>query len=307
VARDQGGARLILSATDYSQVRWDAAVDWVELTIHLPRPSQPQHVQARMPAEWGRPYVLAHSEHPSRTATVFSFRVQDPGGPAAVMAGLRRLVPDGEPALTEHQVSITAVEIALDGYRANSDRAALEDLAFDLFNRQALLPRSLAGARLCPPADAGSKASMVATPMPIRRALQNGWTINDGTRGDEFERRWYVKDRDSRLGQQYGPLPVEQHRVRAEVTLRGAHLPFATITEWKAFRFQTLRHPYFAWRLAAEDLQHLPGLPRRLGRLEGSERTGERRKTLRNTKPDAELHRHAKNALERLTRQQRRG
>lgn len=300
---------MIGHARPYADFTFEAAVDWVEVTIELPRPTQPRHLRGRMPVEWGRPYVHAHTEHPSGAATVFSFRVQDPAGPAAVMAGLRRLLRPGE-HLDACQVSISGIEVALDAYHVAGDDQALQRLACDLFTRQGLMPRSDIGPRVCPPGDAGSTAAAAATPLIISRGLENGWTINHGQRGGEFERRWYVKRHDSLPSQPYRPLPAVQHRARSEVTLRGARLPFTTLAEWGAFRFETLRHPYFAWRLPTGDLRQLPpsmGLRRRLGRVEGAERSGERRKTLRNTVPDAELHRHAKNALERLTRRQRRG
>jgi hypothetical protein len=303
-------------ALNYSAFRFDAVIDWIEVKVVLPRPSQFRHVRDLL-AQWGRPHVRAYPDR--ETTNTFSFRVQDPPGPAWLLRGLQCLCMPGDPPITEHQVTILAVEIALDARSVNQDDEALTGMAMRLFYRQALHAPSALGPRICPPRESGEAAGPPRHAKDVRHALELGWSIRDGERGAEFEQGWYVKRADSKPGKPYVPLAHRQHRARAEVTLRGPALPFTTLAEWRAFRFESLRDPFFAWRVPHNNSTEtgLFGTGRRLGLLDTAHRPAgrraagfparivdPRRKTRPGTSPDHQLHQQVKNALERLTRAQ---
>lgn len=291
----------------YAAFRFEAVVDWVEVRVTLPEPSQPRHVRARMPAHWGLPYVKAETDDPSYTTRVFTFKVQDPNGPSQFMNDVQALVKPGQSPLTESEVEIVGIEIAFDAYSIDHDRAALVDMTEAMLWRQTLWASH---PRITSPL--GSNG--VATTAKARRGIEEGWTHNAGDADGELAQRWYLKSYDTQPGEPFIALPIAEHRARSEVTLRGVRRPFTTMAGWRECQFETLRTPYFSWRVgenAAGLVDTMPEWVRAfpsLGLIDGSERRRkDRRKTRSGTRPDSTLQQAAKNALERLTRQQRRG
>lgn len=294
-------------SVDYADFKFEAFVDWIEVLVKLPALSQPQHVRGRMPSHWHLPYVSAETDDPSRTAAGFTFRVQNPTGPVAFLRDAQSIVQSGQPPLAEHDIEIKAIEVSFDAYSTGQDQAALVQMTEAMIWTQTLMASV---PRICPTFDRPG----ISSKKNIRRALQSGWSINAGDVGSAFAQRWYVKSKDSLGGDSHAPLPTVEHRARAEVTLRGSRLPFTTLADWRQFRFETLRTPYFSWRLPRESARTMHTLPpwleqfKSLGRVEGSARgRKDRRKTKPGTMPNSVLQQKAKNALERLTRLQRRG
>jgi hypothetical protein len=309
-----------------SSFRFVSAVDWMEFRVTIANPSQPHHLRNRMPANWGRPYVTAETDDPSGTARTFTFRVQDPRGAEQFMHDVQSLSRPGDRPIVPADVQITAAEITLDGYHV--DRDALTSLAEHLLwnhSTWASYPRITADpGRVVVRTETGKHVVKtlpgffgLASASKAHWALDEGATLNlghqPGERPDacDFAQRIYVKTHDSGNGESYRKLPAAQHRARYEVTLRGKHLPFTTIDQWRLFRFETLQREFFNWRRwkgaplppAAAWLAQFPHLGRMSHRLEQA-RVGRRRGNRRGTEPDSELNRCARNALRRLTREQ---
>lgn len=315
---------------DLGAFRFSAVIDWIEVRVTLAGLSQPRHVRARMPVRWGLPYTTAETEDPSRTARSFTFRLQDPAGPAQFMTDVQAIARPGDPPITCDDVQIIAMEIAFDGYHRRHDRAALNTLAERLLWTQSVwasYPRITADpAKIVVTTETGRHEVKtrpdffgIATVSKARWALAEGFTLNLGHQpgedreGGDLTQRTYVKMSDSLDGESYRGLPHDKHRARYEATLRGSCLPFATVGQWQRFRFESLARQFFTWRKwrgapvppPAAWLAHFPHLGRMAHQLDRA-RVAQRRGTRPGTEPDAELNRHALNALRRLTRDQMR-
>lgn len=308
-----------------------AAVDWIEIKITLSRPSQPQHVRARMPARWGLPYVKALTDDPSRTATEFKFRVQDPLGPDQLMREAQALALPGDPAIGEADVTVTGLEVAVDAYPPDGDPQALALAALHLLRHHAQPPAG--PPRITEPYYFGADALLAAasqtgvelsdkpgwfrvphSPADALQALQLGLTINVGDQGDNYRARHYVKRHDTRHdtqdGEAYAPLLPGEHRARFEVTLQGAELPFTTIGAWRGFRFETLAQRFALVRATPADGLQLALQDRalQLGRPDSpGKRTGHRRLSAPRTERDTVTNEAIRVALRALTRAQKTG
>lgn len=220
------------------------------------------------------------------------------------------------------------MEVALDGYHKRHDRAELNALSERLLWSQSVwasYPRITADTgKVTVTTETGQHLVVtrngfygIATASKARWALAEGATLNLGHQPGEnrepsnLAQRVYVKTRDTLDGESYRSLPIAQHRARYEATLRGGALPFSTVERWRQFRFETLQREFFNWRRwrgappppPAAWLAHFPHLGRLPHQLDLA-RHAQRRGTRPNTEPDAELKRHAVNALRRLTRDQ---
>lgn len=156
----------------------------------------------------------------------------------------------------------------------------------------------------------------------VREALRDGWTINVGCierwreplmgLSDHVDAlRCYCKKQDSNAGGRYINLPPEQWRARIERTLNGTAMPFTTLAEWRAFRFEKLAK-MFAMIETDPDasdfmkLLHSAGGP--LGAPESaSRRQAHRRQRRPGTRRDSALNDKIRVAMRKLTRSQRRG
>lgn len=226
-----------------------AVLDWIEVRVTLAEPSQPRHVRARMRAvpRWATtpPHVRPCTDDSSGTSSSFIVRVQDPPPPAQLLADVQAIRRAGDPPLTEEDIEVLAVEIALDAYpRTPEARADLAGAAAYLWTRHASPPAGTT--RICRDGKR-DRSEVDFRPEHIRRALAEGWAINCGDRGAPHTSRHYVKTYDSRDGDAYAPLPEADYRARAEITLRGGRRPFRTITGWRCYDFAKLA-PMFALR-----------------------------------------------------------
>jgi hypothetical protein len=282
----------------------EAKIDWIEVCVDLGRPTQPQHVQRRMPAAWGRPYVRPVADCRSRTSSKFVFRVQNPEGPQAFMRDLQQLAKTGQSRLTEDCVQILGIEIALDTHSPTDNRPeTLQPVLEQQIWQQTLLAS-------WPRFSTAGRSPGVVTRTKLQQRLSGPCTINAGGSTSEFRQRWYLKTYDTVGHETYKTLPAEDHRARYEVTLMGKRCPIKSIQDWREFRFETLRTPYFSWRVRVSHPRPLPSWMEDValtGLIEGSERVRkDRRKTKPGTSPDKVLQARAKNALSKLTRSQRR-
>ena len=300
--------------SDLAAFDFQAVVDWVEVRVRLPRPSQPRHVRARMAAalpHWGAPpYVVAETSSPTGTAVSFTFRVQDPLGPDRLLADLQLLGQDGERPLTEGDIEIVAIEVALDVYPSVRTRPAsdLARVAHYLHLHHARPPKGTV--RVTGP-DGGS---IIWNHGDVQAALRAGKTINTGDVTSNHRSRCYVKTHDTVDGKSYAPVALSEHRARLEITLAADLVPFATIAGWRSFAFPKLSKQLALRKSIEPDAGRTSPLARlllpmvRRGKPDSEEaRLAHRRLHKATSRADTVANKRIRTALERLTRQQRSG
>lgn len=289
-----------MSAPDHRPLhgfRTHACVDWIELLVTLPAPSQFRYIQARAPAHWGKVFVNAVDGDASSKR--FQLRIQNPGPSAQVFHELQRLSAHG-PILAEN-VAIAGLEIAVDFIPTTTGHHDLAHAVAYLHEHLAKPPdsqhRLLHQGRY---QAAARRATIVA-------ALREGHSLSIGTKDADDCVRLYVKDYDTRHGLSYAPLPPELHRARMERTLRQAACPFVTLADWRAFRFETLAE-HFAMVLPTQDATPLTTAMRAawgptLGRPDDpKKRSGHRRQSARATRRDTPLNEKIRQALRDLSK-----
>lgn len=292
-------------------LRARACVDWIELLVTLPAPSQFRHVKARAPAHWGKLFVEAIDGNASSHR--FQLRIQDPGPPVQVFHELQSLSAHG-PILAEN-VEVVGLEIAVNFSPTVMGSHDLAQVAAYLHEHMAKPPpgphRLLHRLRMPSGGDwwkevkaASGRASNVA-------ALRAGRSLVIGEEGAIDAARFYVKDYDSRDGQSYASLPHAQHRARMERTMLDKESPIRTLADWRSFRFETLAER-FAMVLPAQDATPLTVTIRTvygpaLGRPDDpKKRASHRRQSASATKRDTALNAKIRQALRDLTERTRR-
>lgn len=223
---------------DQSALSVRTPIDWIDFLVKLPRPSQFRHLQARTAKHWGKVFF---TEVDGTNGKAWKFRLQNPPGPDQFMKEIQAMVRPGDAALTEQDISVVGIEIALDFYHATNDRQALIHTALHCIRHQA---RPLAvGPRI-------TRTGEVVTPShpyELCQALSDRKsTIHTGQKGDDHTCRFYFKDYDSFHGKRYADLPPEKWCARFENTLTGNAVPFKTIQEWRDFKFESMSKDLFA-------------------------------------------------------------
>lgn len=298
--------------SDLADADFQAVVDWIEVRVRLPRPSQPRHLRARMAAalpHWGTPpYVEAETTHPSGTAASFTFRIQDPLGPDQLMSDLSLLGQDGERPLTEGDVDVLAIEVALDVYPSARSRQR-PDLALVAHYLHLHHARPPSGTVRVTGPDGGA---IIWNHGDVQAALGAGQTINTGDVTSNHRSRCYVKTHDTVDGRSYAPLAPNQHRARLEVTLARERAPFATVAAWRSFDFSKLSRQLALRRSIEPDANHASPLDRllwsvvRRGKPDSEDaRSAHKRLHKSGSRADTVANKRIRTALERLTRQQR--
>lgn len=230
-----------------------ASIDWVEVLVTLPAPSQFRHVRARAPAHWGGLFVDAVDGVTSSQR--FQFRIQNPGPPSQVLRELQSLSPDNQP-IHESNVQLVGLEIAVDFIpESDHQRGQLAHVAAYLHEHMAKPPNGPHRLRH------QGRYQAAAGRQAITAALGEGWSLTIGEEDASDSARFYRKDYDTRPEQSYAPLPPAQHCARMERTLTGKACPITTLADWRAFRFETLAGK-FALVLPAQDATPLTTIMR---------------------------------------------
>lgn len=247
-------------------------------------------------------YVTPLNKGPGGVATRFLVCFQDvtswDNAQAKLDALAKRFPLASEP-------TVAGIEVSFDAFARTATRADLIDMAvhFFAFGNVVADYRSsgvwLNGAMV-------EKVAAVMSRRDVRRLLGNDRVINIGNVGDDVTQRVYFKTKDNGK-----PLPEEEHRARAEVTLQGAALPFTTLVGARSFKFQTMTKPktrYFGYRKQKDGMEPLPALIHTCRAQVGkrAERRTENRSKLLydpNTQADTALNERARKAFSRLTEQ----
>lgn len=290
------------------------ALDWVQIELTLPTPSQHRHVRARMPAHWSNTYI--HPVEGERSSRQFILRVHNPSGPDKLMTDLQMLVQPGQRELRPDDVRVVGVEVALDAYALHDDPELLVDAAFHMVWN---LARPPAGQALVTEPQHYHAAAGHRT---VRQALREGWSINVGR--TELKRestmglnahvdavRCYLKNYDSNEQGRYQALDQSQWRARIERTLIGTTCPFTTIAAWRAYRFESLAPMFAMCRTdpsASEFMKLLQSAGGPLGRADDDEKRAAHRRLRRTgTLRDIPLNDRIRTSFRKLTRAQARG
>ena len=299
----QNRRRIGTASSALNNFTFRAALDWVEFEVTLPSVSQFRHVQDRMLEVWGKTYLtpLGVPESTRR----FRFRRNNPPGPDQFMRELQSMVKAGDPPITECDVRVLGIEVALDAYIEGSDHQALAQAAMHFLRHQAHPPAGL------PRITGKGYVHEPKTPQEALQALSHEKiSINMGKKGADHTARVYVKNYDSMDGVQYAPLPPEQWRARFENTLQGAAVPFTTIQGWRCFKFEKGLADHFALVTLDATPNSLPALMKdrliQLGRRPDSpkRRPSDRRGRAPYTQRDVKTNDKIRQALRALTRAQ---
>lgn len=284
-----------------------AGVDWVQAVVKLRKPTQHRHVRTRLQAAGLVAGRVEHIDAPhDRPTRVVAVRIQDPGTPDAFMAAFQHVAPPGNGPILESDVQITGVEIALDAHpKTQVEQPRITDAALYLFRHLARPP--VGTPRITSP---GHFRAAAALKGDTRRALADGWTINMGEQGADYVARCYVKRADSIPGHAYAPLPQDQHCARLELRLQGQCLPFATVAQWRALRFEKLARSFAMVTdptprnsMAALLQDQMVKINAPLGKpLDPAKHTQHRRVSRRGVRRDSALNQRVADALRALTK-----
>ena len=288
--------------------RVHACVDWIELLVRLPAPSQFRHVRARAPAHWGKVFVQAVEGN--ATSRQFNLRIQNPGPPTRVLRELQSLSPNDMP-IHDHDVQVTGLEVAVDFIpETEEQRAHLAHVAAYLHEHMAKPPsgphRLLFSYRLPVSGETTGEVTGAGGRAAIVSALSAGRSLVIGEEDAPDSARFYRKDYDTRPGQSYAPLPPAQHCARMERTLTGKACPITTLASWRAFRFEPLA-AMFALVLPTRDTTSLTATMRdawgpALGTPDDpNKRQRHRRQAAPATRRDTVLNARIRQALRDLT------
>jgi hypothetical protein len=226
---------------DHTAITYKAVVDWVEFEIQTGKPTNSWTVRAqlgeilKLPADV-KTHVTPMDKGDGGSATVFRFRVQDVARFQIVEKALRGLTDRF--GIVRHQ--ITAIEVALDVYGGNGPRIVADLYRFNTLNIGK-------NHRIY------CKAENIAQALPSRMRslvdrISDGWQIkiSDHERRNDVDcdivqhLYWKTTDNGGKT-----TLDAKDCRARIEVTLRHDALPFRTLDELKAFRFESIANRYF--------------------------------------------------------------
>lgn len=274
-----------------------AVIDWVSVRVQLASPSQHRHVKHRLAGAFGNTYVRACQDETSSHS--FEFRVQNPQSADQFLQDVQAVRRPGDGPVTEADVEILGVEIALDCYLAGSNREQLARATTHLLRHHARPPSG--PLRITEP----GHFRTVATSRELFQAMLDGFSANTGWPGDDFRTRGYVKTTDGLPDAAYVPLHQDEYRARFEATLMNGLSPFSSIASWRAFRFQQLS-TRFAMCVSAADTDIAKELHARspqLGRAQDALRKcpSDRRQRRVATRRDIDLNERIRGALRALT------
>lgn len=214
------------------------AVDWMRFQVQLASPSQFRHIRDRVHDTWGNTFIEEVSGSQAKKWTV---KVQNPPGPDQFMRDVQAMVRPSDPPIRECDISILAIEVALDAYHRTGDREALARAVLHMLRHQAHPP---AGApRIC---RQGSYYEPESVEQVLQALLNEPISIYLGGQNADHISHLYFKTYDTIDGQAYAELPRELWCARMENRFRGAAMPFTTISGWRDFKFESLSKDRFA-------------------------------------------------------------
>lgn len=223
--------------------RVQACIDWLELSIHIARPTQFRYLQEAFErAGCGKLSIDARTEAPGGVADTFVIRIHDElaNDVAALRAKLGKVSKDyqivGEPALV-------GIEVSCDFWHKGEPSRHIRDTLAMTFRLQSSLFATGTKPRVFVPT--GGEQGTVRFLDVEGARLDPGGTFYVGNKHDDLMWRVYFKSTDS--GKH---LPESLWRARVEVRIKGAalkELGLRGLTDLQGYRFQRLA-PLFRFR-----------------------------------------------------------
>jgi len=236
---------------DYSHLRFEAVIDWIEFEIQTLTPTNFMTVQKALREFQGlpddaMPYVMPLDEGEGRAATIYRFRVQDLKRFQAVKSILSR----AEKRFGfQVQPRITGIEVAFDTYRVGASARQLAEIITDRYRFSTAIPEAGSWYFYRKTGEGRGYIKTLEVRNEVVKRFESGWQLTD-TNYQTADCRFhlYVKTTDNKAR-----LPVGQHRARFEVALKGEAAPCKTFEELEHFNFEKLAH-LFNFRRYADNL-----------------------------------------------------
>ena len=221
--------------TSYSAYKFRAEIDWIELKLEFISPTNFDTVRKRL----GTPFAEPLDEGVGHAATIFNVKFHSPQSWDHLELTLIPLIHDHE---LRRAPEVTGIEVALDAYSKATNRDELVDMVCRFYRgAQKLVStnRRLYRTKKDP-------VYGITDLRNLRKHVADGFNINVGSRddGDSETQHGYVKDTD---GTGKDVLPPNEHRARFEFTLRGAALPYSSLSAWERHKF-TEQANFFKFR-----------------------------------------------------------
>lgn len=288
---------------DYSKFRFRSDVDWIQLELNTQNPtigwrlkrcSRFSYVIACDPLT-KEPYALVNTP-----STNFRANLQDPKDWKSIAQAvdvLNKAYPLAE------KPKVIGIEVVLDAYSKGASRDEMVRLTAHMY-KFLTDPVSINHRTYHSFTGSGKGISSFEE---LVGDLSVGYQIGIGHRSADRYQHLYFKTTDSVREEVATLLPVEQHRARLEITLRGAALPPKNFEEWDSFDFRSLTR-YFNFRMLKPVLNKwaasaLEIRARQTGRLTKEQKVNyrTRREFSSSTLADKKLNDIAKGSLRRLS------
>jgi len=225
---------ILSSAPDYGCFRFNCAVDFIMVRVELAQASNGWSVREATGVTYAHPL----DKGAGGAASTFVMRFDDPGSWAGVHQRLDALrVLKGfksEPQLAE-------IEVSFDAYSRGMDHAELLGMTERFFKFSNMCSDN---ARLVRKDGDEVVGPYYVSSDLLTLKLKQGYIVAVGNVADHVRQRIYLKTTD-RAGAVH--LKPQQHRARIEVTLKDDMLPFTSLAQASAFKFETLNE-WFRFR-----------------------------------------------------------
>lgn len=228
----------------FAGFRFRSVVDYVVLGVHTLTPSNAWSINRTTGSTFVKPINPGDSGATDR----FEIRIDDPASWADVEEQLRAV--EARYGLASQPV-VLMIEVSLDGCEGSGDLDAMAGLAHHFF--RFMISHCSDNARLTRH-KGETEGAYVTAPAELLKKVRAGRTIFIGNVGDPITQRIYAKTTD-RVDVR---LPIGEWRARMEVTLSGSALPFTSLEDARAFRFESLTNRWFRFRRPSEDLDDMP-------------------------------------------------
>lgn len=231
---------------NYSQLRFSAVVDWVEIQVETIKSTNFQTVQREFSGVLGyKPYIDAIDANAGGGSCHFSVRIHDVRRHSDIAECLRKV--NLKLPLADHW-HMRKIEVAIDAF--GDDPATTAGRFYKFLTKPVSTNRRLYR---------DYKGSGKAVPGrfdSLVRHLAEGWQIGIGNKSDDCYQHIYVKDTDTIKGERRAVEP----RARMEIRLGGAPLhdalPYQTPDDWRHCQFEQLA-AYYRLRTLKENLDPL--------------------------------------------------
>lgn len=224
---------------DYNKFNFKAVVDYIEIQIQTAQPTAYDALRRHT----GLPFFdPINPTSRGNSATIFTVKIHDPQRWADVVSAVNNIAAKGHELVGQFEV--VGVEVALDAIPISGTASMLElaTMAAHLAKHSTFSHDNVRLYREgCKKGDFPFRPTNDRTTV---RYMAMGWQHMRGDKGSDCCQHAYAKVTDHNKK----PLPIDQHRARIEITLRGDELPCSTLEEWKNHRFEKLAKPYFTYR-----------------------------------------------------------